>query len=134
VRTIVEVEARLRVHGMHNLTSLGYGVIGFTTDNANQRWVVNHVHVYSDQDATARIQPRVEIAINSPISTLVSRGNSRGATLMQAGIADWDGEVEVGPCDEFDVVFNPPTGFGGSFPTGVTVFATVIGRKYTRRA
>lgn len=127
----VEISAQLKKSGSVTLTATG-GVIIFDPDHANQRWEVESVVTTTNQAATATVVPVTTVALNTPVPSLLSPGNSRGATW--SGNQDtFTGKVDVGPCDSLCVLFTPPPGQSGTPLVGVIAHAVVTGTKYTRR-
>lgn len=131
----IEVSALLRTSGNATIGADGSAVIDFNTDNAWQRWEVEHVHVETNQSATATTVPYASVALNSPVFATMSRGNVKG-TSFSGNSDEFQGKVDVTSGDTFDVVFFPPP---GSTPAqiaslvGVICSCTITGTKYTRR-
>lgn len=129
---MADIEGLLKKSGQVKLDANGNGVLTFSTDHANQRWVVDSVVVSTDQASTATIVPFVTLAENTTQLSTLSAGNQRGAT--------WNGNKEtfagtwhVGPMDYLAVIFAPPAGQSGASMSGVVASAVVSGIKYTRR-
>jgi hypothetical protein len=131
-----ETAGRLKTSGSVTLDATGSGVLQFTPNNANQRWVVALVVITTDQDATATVVPYSTLALNTNDIDTMSQGNQQGTSW--AGNNDqFRGALDVGPCDNMSVLFYPPP---GSSPEqvaaldGVIATAVVTGTRYTRRA
>jgi hypothetical protein len=128
-----ETQAQLKKSGTVTLNSTGQGTIYFTPDSARQRWVINKVVVSTDQAFSAGTVPTVTLALNSNDVTTMSDGNNQGQSW--SGNQDtYTGSTDVGPCDNFCVLFAPPTGQSGSSMSGVHATAVIYGVKYTRRS
>lgn len=128
-----ETQAQLKKSGQVTLDSSGQGTIYFTPDTARQRWVITQVVVSTNQAFDAGTVPTVTLGLNSNDITTMSDGNAMGATW--SGNQDtYSGEADVGPCDNFSVIFSPPTGQSGASLAGVICTARVFGVKYNRRA
>lgn len=128
-----EISSQLRKAQTVTLDAGGRGACTFSTDNANQRWVVTSVIVNTGQPATASVVPYATGALNTTDITQMSAGNQLGTS--------WDGNndtfggsaFDIGPCDFYSVLFYPPPGQDGTSLAGVTATAILIGTKYTRR-
>lgn len=128
-----ETQAQLKKSGTVRLNASGQGTIYFTPDTARQRWVIDQVIVSTDQAFNAGTVPTVTLALNSNDITTMSDGNNMGQTW--SGNQDtYTGSQDVGPCDNFSVIFSPPAGQGGSSMSGVICTAVITGVKYNRRA
>lgn len=128
-----ESQAQLKRSGVVTLNASGEGTIYFSPDTARQRWVINQVVVTTNQAFSAGTVPTVTLALNSNDITTMSDGNNVGQTW--SGNQDtYSGEQDVGPCDNFSVIFSPPAGMSGSSLSGVICTALVTGVKYNRRA
>ena len=129
----VETEAQLKKSSPVTLNSSGQGTIYFTPDTARQRWVVDTIIVSTNQAFNAGTVPTVTLGLNSNDVTTMSDGNNLGQTW--SGNQDtYTGSADVGPCDNFSVIFAPPTGQAGTSLAGVICTATITGVKYNRRA
>ena len=129
----VETQAQLRKSGTVKLNASGQGTIYFTPDSARQRWVVEQVVVSTNQLFSAGTVPTVTLALNSNDIVTMSDGNNLGQTW--SGNQDtYTGAQDVGPCDNFSVIFSPPTGQSGASLSGVICAARITGVKYNRRA
>ena len=127
-----EVQSILKKSGNVTLNSSGEGTIYFTPDSARQRWVVSSIVVKTSQDFNAGTVPTVTIALNANDVTTMSDGNNLGNTW--SGNQDtYQGEVDLGPCDNLSILFAPPTGQDGTSLDGVNCTAVVTGVKYSRR-
>jgi len=129
---IVEVESELKAPGSVILTING-GVITFSPDHANQRWVIDSVTVNTDQSATATVVPIAQLALNTVIRSTMSPGNDYGST-WSGNRGTFTGKMNVGPCDFASVLFYCPDGQDASALVGVKAFAVLRGTKYSRRA
>lgn len=128
-----ETQAQLKKSGTVTLNSSGQGTIYFTPDTARQRWVVDTIIVSTNQAFNAGTVPTVTLGLNSNDVTTMSDGNNLGQTW--SGNQDtYTGSADVGPCDNFSVIFAPPTGQAGTSLAGVICTATITGVKYNRRA
>lgn len=131
-----EAASLLRKSASVTLNSGGNGTVMFTPDNANQRWVVTNVKVSTNQAAVATVVPYATTALNSNDIATISQGNQLGTSW--AGNNDqFGGPVDVGPCDNFSVIFYPPPGSSGAqiaVLAGVIATAVITGTRYTRRA
>lgn len=128
-----ETQAQLKKSDVVTLNASGQGTIYFTPDHARQRWVINEVIVSTNQAFNAGTVPTVTLALNSNDITTMSDGNNRGQTW--SGNQDtYTGEADVGPCDNFSVIFSPPAGMAGTSLSGVKCKAVITGVKYNRRA
>jgi hypothetical protein len=128
-----EMQSQLKKSGTVVLNASGQGTIYFTPDSARQRWVINQVVVTTNQAFNAGTVPTVTLALNSNDITTMSDGNNLGQTW--SGNQDtYSGEQDVGPCDNFCVIFSPPSGQSGSSMSGVICGARLMGVKYSRRA
>lgn len=128
-----EIKSQLRKSGQVTLNSAGKGYIAFDPDSMRQRWVVTSVVVTTNQNASSTVVPVATVALNSTDVSTASPGNLDSATW--SGNQDtWDGEMDVGPCDFFAVLFAPPTGQSGTPLSGVICTAVIKGTKYTRRS
>ena len=128
-----EIKSQLRKSGQVTLNSAGKGYISFDPDSMRQRWVVTSVVVTTNQNASSTVVPVATVALNSTDTSTASPGNLDSATW--SGNQDtWDGEMDVGPCDFFSVLFAPPTGQSGAPLSGVICTAVIKGTKYTRRS
>ncbi len=127
-----EIEGLLKKSGQVTLDSGGNGVLIFSTDHANQRWEIEEVVVKTNQSATATVVPFVTLALNSSDISTMSDGNNRGQT-WNGNQETFTGTEDVGPCDNFSVIFSPPTGTSGASMAGVVASAVLTGTKYTRR-
>ena len=129
----VESQSQLKKSGVVTLNASGQGTIYFTPDSARQRWVINQVVVTSNQAFSAGTVPTVTLGLNSNDITTMSDGNNVGQTW--SGNQDtYTGEQDVGPCDNFSVIFSPPAGMAGTSLNGVICTALITGVKYNRRA
>lgn len=127
-----ETQSQLKKSGNVTLNASGQGTIYFTTDSARQRWVVNSVVVKTNQAFSAGTVPTVTLALNSNDITTMSDGNNLGQSW--SGNQDtYTGETDVGPADNFCVLFSPPSGMAGTSLNGVICTAVVTGVKYSRR-
>lgn len=127
-----ETEAQLKKSGSVTLDANGNGFISFDPDSARQRFVVTQVVVTTNQASTATTVPRATLALNSTALSTMSQGNQRGST-WSANQDEWNGEIEVGPCDFLSVLFAPPPGQSGTPLSGVICTAVITGSKYNRR-
>lgn len=129
-----EVPSQLRKSGSVMLDANGKGSVSFSSDHANQRWVVTGVNVSTNQAANATVVPYATGALNTTDISQMSPGNQLGTS--------WDGNndvfagppFDVGPADFYSVLFYPPPGQSGTPLAGVIATAIVTGTKYTRRA
>lgn len=128
-----EQQSQLKKSSQVTLNASGQGTLYFTPDSARQRWVIDTVVVSTNQAFSAGTVPTVTMALNSNDITTMSDGNNLGATW--SGNQDtFRGSQDVGPCDNFSVIFSPPTGQAGTSLSGVICSVTVLGVKYSRRA
>lgn len=128
-----ETQAQLKKSGTVKLNAAGQGTIYFTPDTARQRWVISSIQVKTNQAFNAGTVPTVTLALNSNDITTMSDGNNLGQTW--SGNQDtYTGEADVGPCDNFSVIFSPPSGMPGTSLQGVICSAVITGVKYNRRA
>jgi hypothetical protein len=128
-----ESQGQLKKSGTVKLNASGQGTIFFTPDTARQRWVVDTVVVSTNQAFNAGTVPTVTLALNANDITTMSDGNNQGSTW--SGNQDtFTGTTDVGPCDNFSVIFSPPSGQSGTSLSGVICKAVVYGVKYNRRA
>lgn len=131
-----EVAGDLKKNGSVVLDANGNGVLTFTPDSANQRWVVTSIRVNTNQAANATVIPYCTEAVNTVSLATMSPGNQGG--ISWAGSNDqFTGVRNIGPCDFLSVLFYPPP--GATAPqiadlAGVTAYANIAGTKYTRRA
>lgn len=129
-----EVPSQLRKALTVTLDATGNGVVTFSPDHANQRWVITTVVVSTNQSSTATLVPYATGALNTTSLSQMSPGNQLGTS--------WDGNndtfagppFDVGPCDFYSVLFYPPPGQSGAALAGVIATAVVMGTKYSRRA
>lgn len=129
----VETQAQLKKSGQVTLNSSGQGTIYFTPDTARQRWVITQIVVTTNQAFNAGTVPTVTLGLNSNDVTTMSDGNNMGNSW--SGNQDtYTGEADVGPCDNFSVIFSPPPGQSGASLAGVLCTARIFGVKYNRRA
>lgn len=127
-----EIESQLKVSGSVTLNASGNGVLSFSPDHANQRWVVKRVVVGTNQAATAVLIPYATLGLNATSLGTMSPGNNLGATA--SGNQDvFAGNQDVGPCDFLSVLFYPPPGQAGAGLSGVIATAVLTGTKFTRR-
>jgi hypothetical protein len=134
---ITELSAPLKKSGFIVLDANGNGVIEFTPDNAWQRWEVTSVIVSTNQPSVSAIVPTALAALNTVDPTTMSQGNVRGGMSWSGNNDTLSGElIDVGPADNFSVVFQPPAGQAGAAAAlaGVIASAVVTGTKYTRRS
>ena len=129
-----EVASLLTKNGSVTLDSSGNGVVTFTPDNANQRWVVTTVIVSTNQSATATLVPYATGALNTTSLSQMSPGNQLGTSYDGNNDTFGAPGFDVGPCDFYSVLFYPPPGQSGSTLSGVIATAIVKGTKYTRRS
>lgn len=128
-----ESQSQLKKSATVTLNSSGQGTVYFSADSARQRFVVNSIVVRTNQAFNAGTVPTVDVALNSNDVLTMSDGNRLGATW--SGNQDtWEGEIDVGPCDNLSVIFGPPSGQAGTSLVGVICTAVITGVKYTRRA
>jgi hypothetical protein len=128
-----ESQSQLKKSGQCVLNADGQGTIYFTPDTARQRWVISQIVVTTNQDFNAGTVPTVTLGLNSNDITTMSDGNNLGNSW--SGNQDtYTGEADVGPCDNFSVIFAPPPGQSGSSLEGVVCTARLFGVKYSRRA
>lgn len=114
-----ETEGDLYKHGSIVLDTNGNGTIDFAVDNAWQRWVVSSVRVSTSQGASQTPFPTAEV-----FAGYIAPGFSQGATWT--GNSDtFTGEVRCDAGTDLHVQFT-----GG--PPGVTAYARVYGKRYTR--
>lgn len=131
-----ETATQLTARGSVTLDANGNGVLTFSPDHANQRWVVTTVIPSTNQLSTASVVPYATGALNTTSLSQMSPGNQLGTS--------WDGNndtfggppFDVGPCDFYSVLFYPPPGQAGAAAVLAGVVASVIvkGTKYGRRA
>lgn len=130
-----EIASQLRTSASVTLDATGSGTLQFTSNNANQRWVVASVVITTNQNATATVVPYATLALNTNDITTMSQGNQQGTSW--AGNNDqFRGALDVGPCDNLAVIFYPPPGSGPSQIAaldGVIATAVITGTRYTRR-
>lgn len=127
-----DIEGILKASGQVKLDSAGNGVLTFSTDHANQRWVIDTVVVSTNQAANAVVVPFVTLAENTTALGTLSAGNQRGAT-WNGNKETFTGNWRIGPVDFLAVIFSPPAGQSGASMSGVVASAVVSGTKYTRR-
>jgi hypothetical protein len=131
-----EIQSQLKKTGQVKLDASGNGVLYFTPDSARQRWQVSSVIVTTSQAANATVVPQATVALNTNDLGTMSQGNNRGASW--SGNQDtFQGNIDVGPCDNLTVLFNPaPGSTAGQIAQLVGVIASVVvlGDKFTRRA
>lgn len=114
----------------------GTAALTFSTNNANQRWVVTAVVASTNQASTAVVIPYATLALNTTDITQLSQGN-RVADTYNGCQNTFSGAMDVGPCDYLSVLFYPPPGAtSGQISALVGVIASVVvtGTKYTRRS
>lgn len=131
-----ETAGLLKTSASVTLNAAGNGVVSFSPDSANQRWVIEEINVFTNQDATATVVPYATTALNTTDVSTMSQGNQRG-TSWSGNNDTFTGELDVGPCDFASVLFYPPP--GSTAPqiaalAGVIATAVLTGAKYTRRA
>jgi hypothetical protein len=130
---ITEVQGQLRKAGQVTLDSTGNGVLTFDPASARERWEVETVVVRTSQAATATVVPVATVGLNTVVASQLSQSNSRGQSW--SGNQDiFSGRIDVGPCDYLSVIFTPAPGQNGSSMSGVIAYATVTGKRFTRRA
>lgn len=131
-----ETYGQLKKTGQVTLDANGNGVLYFTPDSARQRWEVSSVVVNTGQASNANVVPQATVALNTNDLATMSQGNARGASW--SGNQDtFQGLIDVGPCDNLSILFNPPPGSTAAQIAqlvGVVASAIVLGSKYTRRA
>lgn len=131
-----ETPGQLRQSGQVTLGSSGTGYISFSTNNANQRWVVTQVIIGTNQASTAVIIPFATLALNTTDITQLSASNSYGTSWSGNNDTFGGSPLDVGPVDFMSIIFYPPPGSGGTAAAalaGVIASVTVSGTKYTRR-
>lgn len=133
---VTEVQGQLYRAGQVTLDASGNGVITFDPASARERWEVQSVVVSTNQAATATVVPVATVGKNTAIASQLSQGNNRGASW--SGNQDiFSGLIDISPADFLSVLFSPPPGAtSGQIATlaGVIAYATVTGKRYTRRA
>lgn len=128
-----EVSGILRRSGTVTLDATGNGVVEFTLDNANQRWVITSVVTSTNQSSTATLIPYCTGAINTYTLSTLSPANQFGTTY--SGNNDtFYGALDVSPTDQFCVLYYPPPGQSGATLSGVKATAIIRGTFYTRRS
>lgn len=128
-----ETTSALRKSAQAKLDANGTGTVFFSTDSANQRWVVTDIIVNTNQAAVATVVPWVTAALNTNTLTEMSQGNNFGASY--AGNQDqFSTSIDVGPMDFLSVLFYAPPGQSGTPLAGVIANAVILGTKYTRRS
>jgi hypothetical protein len=129
-----ELRGQLKLNQSVALDATGSGVIFFQAGSANQRWVIRHVVVSTNQPATATVVPYATLALNTTSLSAMSQGNQRG-TSWAANNDTFTGMMDVGQCDYLTVLFYPPP---GATPAqiaalaGVQATAVATGTRYTR--
>jgi hypothetical protein len=127
-----EIASQLKVSGSVTLNASGNGVITFSSDHANQRWVISRVVVATNQAATATTIPYATLGLNTTAMSTMSAGNNLGVTA--SGNQDvFSGQLDIGPVDFLAVLFAPPPGQSGAPLAGVIASAVLTGTKYSRR-
>lgn len=129
-----EAAAQLRIAASVTLDANGNGVVSFSPDHANQRWVVTTVIVNTNQSATASLVPFASGALNTVSLSQMSPGNQLGTSYDGNNDTFAGPAFDVGPCDFYSVLWYPPPGQSGASLAGVIATAVVKGTKYTRRA
>lgn len=129
-----EVASQLRKSLSVTLDATGKGACTFSTDSANQRWVVTTVIVNTNQSSTAVLVPYATGALNTTDISQMSPGNQLGTSYDGNNDTFAGPPFDVGPVDFYSVLFYPPTGQSGAALAGVIATAVVQGTKYTRRA
>lgn len=130
---VTETEGLLYKSGQVTLDASGNGVITLDPSSARERWEVTSVVVKTNQAATATVVPVATVAKNTSIVSHLSQGNNHGQTW--SGNQDiFGGLIDISPADYLSVLFTPPPGASGSPLSGVIAYATVKGKRYTRRA
>jgi len=128
-----EIATQLRKSAQVTLDGSGKGSVTFSTDHANQRWVVTTVTVGTNQDAAATLVPYCTGALNTTDITQMSPGNQFGTT-WDGNNDTFTGPFDLDPVSFYSVLWYPPPGQDGSSLAGVIASAVVTGTKYTRRA
>lgn len=130
---VTETEGLLYKSGQVTLDSSGNGVITLDPASARERWEVTSVVVKTNQAATATVVPVATVAKNTSVVSQLSQGNNHGQSW--SGNQDiFTGQIDISPADYLSVLFTPPPGASGSPLSGVIAYATVTGKRYTRRA
>lgn len=131
-----ETEGQLKKSGQVTLNAQGQGTVYLSPSTARERWEVSSVVVSTNQSANATVVPVATIALNSNDITTMSAGNNFGQSW--SGNQDtFQGDMDVGPCDNLSVIFSPPAGSTAgqiAVLAGVIASAVVTGSKYTRRS
>lgn len=128
-----ETASQLRKSATVTLDANGKGACTFSTDSANQRWVVTTVVVNTNQSATATLVPYATGALNTTDISQMSPGNQLGTTYDGNNDTFGGQPFDLGPVDFYSVLFYPPPGQSGTPLAGVIATAVVLGTKYTRR-
>ena len=128
-----EIASQLRKSGSVTLDSNGKGYVSFSTDSANQRWVVDTVIVNTNQSATATLVPYATGALNTTDISQMSPGNQLGTTYDGNNDSFGAPSFDLHPVDFYSVLWYPPPGQSGAALAGVIATAVILGTKYTRR-
>ena len=130
-----EQASQLRTSGQVTLDANGNGVLTFSSNSANQRWVVTYVNINTNQSATATVVPQCTLALNTTDITQMGQSNNHG-TSWTGNNDTFSASIDVGPMDYLSLLFTAPP---GSTPVqiaqlaGVIAGASIQGVKYTRR-
>jgi len=130
---ITEIEGLLYKAGRVTLDSSGNGVITLDPASARERWEVESVVVSTSQAATATTVPVATVGKNTSVVSQLSQANNHGQSW--SGNQDvFTGRIDISPADYLSILFSPPPGNNGAALSGVIAYATVTGKRYTRRA